>query len=50
MIERKFNKKDEAKLVITTIKYIFALDLKKKVTDIHIPDQQKESFLGKVLV
>ena len=50
MIERKFNKKDEAKLVFTTIKYIFVSDLKKKVVDIHMPDQQKESFLGKVLI
>ena len=52
MIALKYFKKDHTKLVITTIRYIFVFHFEfyMQVVDIYIPNQQKKSILGKVLV
>jgi hypothetical protein len=52
MIALNYFKKDHAKLVITTIRYIFVFHFEfyMQVVDIYIPNQQKKSILGKVLV
>ena len=52
ILYRKNLKKGLVKLVITTIKYIFAIDLNLwcQVFEIHMLDEQNESFLPVVLI